>query len=54
LTYLRLVIQTLSLYLSNKKTAFIAQNYAIFSMIPTITWCCVQQKNNALNKKTFD
>jgi hypothetical protein len=45
LTYLRLVLQPLPLYLSNKKTAFISQNYAIFSMIPTITWCCVQQKN---------
>ena len=51
LTYLRLVLQTLLYYLSNKKTAFIAQKYAIFSMIPNVSWCCVQQKNNALNKK---
>ena len=51
-TYLRLVIQTLPLYLSNKKTACIAQNYAIFSMNYNYTWHYVQQKNNALNKKT--
>ena len=51
LIYLYLVLQTLPSHLSNKKTAFIAQKYAIFSMNSNYTWYCVQQKNNALNKK---
>jgi hypothetical protein len=50
--YLYLVLQTSLYYLSNKKTALISQNYAIFLMIPNVPWYYVQQKNNALNKKS--
>ena len=46
--YLYLVLQTLSSHLSNKKTTFIAQKYAIFSMNSTITWHYVLTKKYAL------
>lgn len=51
--YLYLVLQTLPSYLSNKKTASIAQKNAIFSTVSTITWHYVLQKKYVLNKKNL-
>lgn len=49
--YLYLVLQTSLYYLSNKKTALISQNYAIFSMNSIITWHYVLTKKYATTKK---
>ena len=51
LIYLYLVLQTSLYYLSNKKIAFISQNYAIFSMNSTITWHYVLTKKYVVTKK---